>query len=117
MSAVDSQVEARAAMLAPLFAALGDTTRLRLVARLAAGGPGSATLLSAHAAVSRQAIVTHLGVLEGVGLVRSERRGRERVWELHPDRLADAHAYLDEVSQQWDDALARLREFVEREDR
>lgn len=108
-----SAVEARADALAPLFAALGDPTRLRVVARLATGGPGSATALSADASVTRQAIVRHLGVLEEAGLVRSNKRGRERVWELHPTRLVDAHAYLDEVSQQWDDALGRLQRHIE----
>lgn len=98
---------------APLFAALGDETRLRLLGRLSAGGPGSIAQLSAKSRVSRQAITKHLEVLSGAGLVRSERRGRERIWELEPKRLADAHQYLDRISQQWDDALQRLKRFVE----
>jgi len=48
------------------------------------------------------------------GLVRSHRRGRERIWELEPKRLAQAHEYLDRISSQWDDALERLKKFVER---
>ena len=98
---------------APLFAALGDETRLQLVMRLAAGGPGSITHLSANAKVSRQAISKHLDVLSGVGLVHSTRRGRERVWDLAPERLSDAHEYLDRISRMWDQAIDRLRAFVE----
>ena len=98
---------------APLFAALGDETRLRLLIRLSSGGPGSITHLSAKSAVSRQAISKHLGVLSVAGLVRSTRRGRERVWDLEPERLADAHDYLDRISRQWDEALDRLKHFVE----
>ena len=98
---------------APLFAALGDETRLRLIVRLSSGGPGSITQLSAKSNVTRQAITKHLRVLSDVGLVRSTRRGREQIWDLEPKRLTDAHEYLDRISQQWDDALDRLRRFVE----
>ncbi|MDB4892128.1 MAG: transcriptional regulator, ArsR family [Gemmatimonadetes bacterium] len=98
---------------APLFAALGDETRLRLIMRLSSGGPGSITQLSAKSDVSRQAITKHLRVLSDAGLVRSTRKGREQVWDLEPKRLADAHEYLDRISQQWDAALDRLKAFVE----
>jgi DNA-binding transcriptional ArsR family regulator len=98
---------------APLFAALGDETRLRLIGRLSAGGPGSITQLSAKANVSRQAISKHLRVLSDAGLVRSTRRGREIVWDLEPRRIAAAHKYLDHISKQWDDALDRLKASVE----
>ena len=98
---------------APLFAALGDETRLGLILRLSSGGRGSITQLSANSAVSRQAITKHLRVLADAGLVRSTRRGREQVWDLEPGRLADAHACLDRISAQWDAALARLKSFVE----
>lgn len=98
---------------APLFAALGDETRLRLIMRLSSGGPGSITQLSAKSDVSRQAITKHLRVLSDAGLVRSTRRGREQVWDLEPKRLVDAHEYLDRISRQWDAALDRLRSFVE----
>ena len=96
-----------------LFAALGDGTRLRLLARLTSGGPASIARLSARSQVSRQAITKHLEVLLGAGLVRGERRGRERIWRLEPKRLAEARAYLDLVSRHWDDALGRLKRFVE----
>jgi DNA-binding transcriptional ArsR family regulator len=108
MSRADAAVRA-----APLFAALGDETRLRLVARLSAEGPGSIARLSERSGVTRQAITKHLRVLEGAGLARSARRGRERVWSLEPRRLDDAHAFLDAVSRRWDDALERLRALVE----
>ena len=102
---------------APLFAALGDETRLQLVMRLAAGGPGSISRLSANSKVSRQAISKHLVVLSDAGLVRSMRRGREHVWELAPGRLSDAHDYIDRISRMWDLAIDRLRAFVETDDK
>jgi DNA-binding transcriptional ArsR family regulator len=98
---------------APLFAALGDGTRLQLLARLGSGGPGSTTDLSRASAVSRQAITKHLGVLSGAGLVRSRRQGRERIWELEPGRLDDARRHLEGLSRQWDETLGRLKAFVE----
>jgi DNA-binding transcriptional ArsR family regulator len=98
---------------APLFAALGDETRLRLINRLSSGGPGSITQLSSKSDVSRQAITKHLRVLADAGLVRSTRKGREQVWDLETKRLADAHEYLDKISKGWDEALDRLRSFVE----
>lgn len=98
---------------APLFAALGDKTRLGLLARLSSDGPRSIARLSTKSKVTRQAITKHLQVLAGTGLVRSRRQGRERIWELEPKRLAEAHRYLDHISQEWDDTLARLKTFVE----
>ena len=114
MSTAEPSAEGSAPKAAALFAALGDETRLRLLARMSSQGPGSATALSARADVSRQAIHKHLEILEGVGLVRSARRGRERVWEINPTGLLDTHAWLDQVSAQWDEALERLRAFVEK---
>ena len=96
-----------------LFAALGDKTRLRLVSRLCDEGPMSITRLTAGSRVTRQAITKHLRVMEGAGVVRSERHGRESVWRLDQRRLEDARHYLELISQQWDDVLGRLREFVE----
>jgi len=96
-----------------LFAALGDPTRLRLVARLCDGGPMSIARLTDGSKVSRQAITKHLRVMEGSGLLRSTRRGRERVWQVDHRRLEEARHYLDTISKQWGDALLRLRDFVE----
>lgn len=100
---------------APLFAALGDETRLRVVARLCAGGPMSIARLTAGASVTRQAVTKHLQVLADVGLARSVRLGRESVWELEPQPLDAARQTLDQISAQWDAALGRLKRFVERE--
>jgi DNA-binding transcriptional ArsR family regulator len=97
----------------PLFAALGDETRLALVARLCAGGPQSISRLTSGSAVTRQAITKHLDVLAGAGLVRDAWRGRERIWQLDTARLEEAGRYLDRISKRWDDALARLKKHVE----
>ena len=113
MSRAEGIAAAHVRDAAPLFAALGDDTRLRLLVRLSSGGPGSIARLSEKSEVSRQAITKHLSVLSEAGLVRSSQHGRERIWELEPKRLADAHDYLDRISRQWDDALERLRKLVE----
>jgi DNA-binding transcriptional ArsR family regulator len=99
----------------PVFAALGDTTRLGIVVRLAETGPLSIVRLTEGAAVSRQAITKHLRALEEAGLVRSARTGRERIWELQAKRLTEVRRYLDKISDQWDVALERLRTLVEEE--
>jgi DNA-binding transcriptional ArsR family regulator len=104
---------ARLTNVAPVFAALGDATRLRLVARLCAGGPQSITRLSEGSEVTRQAITKHLHALAGAGLVCGRRRGRERIWELQPERLATAHRCLDQISEKWDEAIGRLKALVE----
>jgi DNA-binding transcriptional ArsR family regulator len=101
------------AQAGPVFSALGDETRLALVARLCAGGPQSIARLTAGSDVTRQAITKHLDVLAGAGLVRGVRRGRERIWELDTDRLDEARSYLEKISKRWDSALARLRKHVE----
>jgi DNA-binding transcriptional ArsR family regulator len=98
---------------APVFAALGDETRLRLVARLCDQGPLSITNLVAGSKVTRQAISKHLRVMERAGLVHESRRGRESIWELEKKRLEIARGYLERISKQWDGALDRLRQFVE----
>ena len=98
---------------APVFAALGDSTRLGLVTRLCQEGPLSITKLSAGSDITRQAITKHLRVLAEAGVLRSRRDGRESVWELQPQRLEQAQRYLDQISRQWDDSLIRLRALVE----
>ena len=104
---------ARRADAAPVFAALGDGTRLRLVTRLSDGGPLSIARLSDGTGVTRQAITKHLKALADAGVVRGKRRGRERIWELQTRRLEMASRYLNEVSGQWDAAIGRLRAFLE----
>ena len=98
---------------APLFAALGDRTRLALVARPSAGGPHSIARLTVGSAVTRQAITKHLRVLSAAGLVRHTRRGRERIWQLEPARLEIARTFLAEISHLWDTRVTRLRDLVE----
>jgi DNA-binding transcriptional ArsR family regulator len=98
---------------APVFAALGDDTRLSLVARLCTSGPQPIVRLTEGAGVSRQAITKHLHTLEAAGVVRGVREGREQVWEIQPKRIAEARRYLNLISDQWDEAIERLRGFVE----
>lgn len=98
---------------APVFAALGDETRLTLVARLCGGSPMSITRLTAGSDVTRQAITKHLRVLERAGVVRGVREGRQNLFELEPRALGEARRYLDQVSAEWERALARLKAFVE----
>jgi DNA-binding transcriptional ArsR family regulator len=101
---------------APIFAALGDETRLRIVAKLSATGPLSIARLTEGEAMTRQAITKHLSVLAEAGLVRDVRHGRERRWALELTPLETARRYLDLVSERWDTALARLAELVETDD-
>ena len=96
-----------------IFAALGDQTRLLLVAPLSAQGPMSIARLTQGGSVTRQAVTKHLRVLANVGLAGSSRLGRESVWELDPEQLEAAHRCLDGISAQWDRALDRLKRFVE----
>jgi DNA-binding transcriptional ArsR family regulator len=107
---------AAALQAAPVFAALGDTTRLRLVRRLSTEGPLSITRLSEGSGMTRQAITRHLYALGKVGLVRDTREGREHVFSLDVKRLELARQYLDDVSAQWDAAAARLKAFVENDE-
>jgi DNA-binding transcriptional ArsR family regulator len=98
---------------APVFSALGDKTRLELVARLSSGGPLSISRLTAGSAVTRQAITKHLTILADAGLVRDIRVGRERLWKVETRQLEGACRCLERISSQWDDALARLKFAVE----
>lgn len=98
---------------APVFAALGDETRLRIVERLREGRPLSITALAAGETMTRQAITKHLRVLEQAGLAAARRQGREQLWELRRHRIEDARAWLDELSWQWDVALGSLKAYVE----
>jgi DNA-binding transcriptional ArsR family regulator len=96
-----------------VFAALGDQTRLRLVTRLSAEGPLSIARLTAGSTVTRQAVTKHLHVLAQAGLAHSAQLGRERIWELEPQPLLTAVECLSRISAQWDEALGRLKQFVE----
>lgn len=98
---------------APVFAALGDGTRLRLVAMLCAGGAFSIAQLTAGTDISRQAVTKHLQVLADAGLVRDVKLGRERLWEYEPARMEEARRSLDEIARQWDHALGMLKAVLE----
>jgi len=98
---------------APIFAALGDATRLYVVSRLSDGGPMSITELTDGSDVTRQAVTKHLNVLADAGLVRDSWQGRERVWELKTRQLEEARRVLDAISSKWDEALERLRAMIE----
>ncbi len=108
-----SSVADRRRMHALVFAALGDATRLSLVAKLCSGQPRSISQLTEGSRLTRQAISKHLRVLESAGIVHGVRAGRESLFELDPEPIADVKKHLDFVSQQWDQALARLKSFVE----
>ena len=99
---------------AELFAALGDPTRLALVNRLADGRPRSIGELGRDSSISRQALTKHLRVLERAGAVSSSRTGREVRFRIEHQRLEEAEAFLARVSEQWEDALQRLANHVER---
>ena len=111
-----SQLERRAQLAdrAAIFAALGDETRLALIGKLSNGPPQSISRLAEGSTLTRQAITKHLRVLEGAGVVRSVRSGRESLFLFRPEPLRELRSYLDRVSDQWDDALERLRSFVEK---
>jgi len=98
---------------APVFAALGDETRLRLVAALCDGQPKSIAQLTAGTPITRQAVTKHLQVLSRAGLVRGMKAGRERLWEFESARLEEARRSLDLIARQWDQALESLRLAVE----
>jgi DNA-binding transcriptional ArsR family regulator len=98
---------------AQVFAALGDETRLSLVAKLCGGQPHSISQLTEGSKLTRQAITKHLRVLESVGIVHGFHAGRESLFEFDPEPMAEIKGYLDFVSEQWDQALSRLKSFVE----
>lgn len=99
--------------LAGVFAALGDPTRLHLVSLLCAGGLFSIAQLTSGTELTRQAVTKHLQVLSDAGLVRDLKIGRERRWQLAPERIDEARRSLDAIGRQWESALGRLRDFVE----
>jgi len=108
-----SPASARRRGPAPVFAALGDTTRLELVSRLSDGERRSITELTEGLSLTRQAVTKHLQVLRKAGLVHQKRTGRESRYAMQPRAIADARDYLARVSAQWDEAIVRLRAVVD----
>ena len=113
MSRRRSAAAAQFTEAAPVFAALGDPTRLKLVARLCVDGPLSIARLSDGAGVTRQAVSKHLQALGTAGLVQDTWQGRDRIFSLDTARLEKARRTLDAISDHWDETLDRLRAFVE----
>jgi DNA-binding transcriptional ArsR family regulator len=101
---------------ATVFAALGDPVRLAIIARLCGDGPLPTMQLKLGTSLSRQAVTRHLRILEDVGLLRSDRVGRDRSWWIEARQFAKTREYLDEISAQWDARLRRLQSFVEDKD-
>jgi len=102
--------------LANVFAALGDPTRLKLVAVLCAGGAFSISHLTQTTAISRQGVTKHLNVLAGAGVVSDIKVGRERLWQLEPTSIDEARRTLESIGREWEMALGRLKRFVEKDD-
>ena len=99
--------------LAGVFAALGDPTRLKLVAVLCASGALSIAQLTANTDISRQGVTKHLQVLADAGVVRDVKQGRERLWQLDPVQIEEAKRTLEVIGREWDVALAKLKAFAE----
>ncbi len=100
-------------LLARVFAALGDPTRLKLIALLCAGGAFSIAQLTAGTEISRQGVTKHLHVLAEAGVVRDVKVGRERLWQLEPARIEEAKRTLEIIGRQWEAALGKLKRFAE----
>jgi DNA-binding transcriptional ArsR family regulator len=113
MSSIRSNRRAALKVRASLFAVLGAETRLELIEKISTGPPQSISRLAEGSTLTRQAITKHLRVLEGAGVVRSVRVGRESLFEFRLEPLKEIQSYLERVSGQWDQALARLKSFVE----
>jgi predicted transcriptional regulator len=96
-----------------LWSAIGDPTRRRMLDLLLAAGGGTATTLSEHLPVTRQAVAKHLGVLDRAGLVHGTPSGRERRYQVDESRLARAIAQLTSVSDAWDGRLQRIKRIAE----
>jgi len=99
--------------LAPVFFALGDRTRLRLIAVLCAGGAFSISQLTANTQITRQAVTKHLQVLADAGLVKDVKVGRERLWQFDPAQLEEARRSLEVIGRQWEQALGKLKATLE----
>jgi predicted transcriptional regulator len=96
-----------------LWSAVGDPTRRRMLDLLLSDGSGTATSLSEHLPVTRQAVAKHLVVLDRVGLVHGTTSGREKHFRVDQAQLARAVAQLTEVGEAWDSRLQRIKRIAE----
>jgi DNA-binding transcriptional ArsR family regulator len=98
-----------------VFQALADPTRRAVLGELAQQASGTtASELARPLPVSRQAVVKHLQVLADAGLVEAERAGREVRFQVRPEPLHDAVAWIADVGGRWDRRLERLKAQLER---
>ncbi len=110
----DKAPQQTATDLASVFFALGDKTRLQLIAVLCAGGAFSIAQLTANTDVSRQAVTKHLQMLADAGLVKDLKLGRERLWQFEPAAMEEARRELEIIGRQWEQALGRLKTSLEK---
>jgi len=97
-----------------VFDALGDPGRRSLVQQIAARGDATATELAAELPVTRQAVSKQLSALADAGLLRATRSGRETRYEVTPEPLGEAVAWIAEVGGRWDERLSALGRSVVR---
>lgn len=110
MLKLDSDTLARSAVV---FTALGDSTRLALVVELSDGRAQSISKLTRGTGLTRQGVTKHLFALEAAGVVVKERAGRETLFSLRPQPLEETAEVLAKISRQWDDAIHRLKTFLQ----
>ena len=94
-----------------LFSALADPTRRAMVERLSRG-PASVSELARPLPMSLPAAMQHLGVLEAVGLVRSQKMGRVRMCSIEPSALSLAEQWINARRIQWERRLDRLGNYL-----
>jgi DNA-binding transcriptional ArsR family regulator len=98
-----------------VFVALADPTRRAILARLASGGPATATDLAARLPITRQAIAKHLTLLAEAGLVTAEPGERRRVrYRLRSAPMQVAQQFLAALTRDWDGRLAALKDHLDR---
>ena len=115
MSTRRHRTELRRGSAAEVFAALGDETRLLILAKLCEGRRPSISELTEGTKLTRQAVTKHLRVLENARIVHARRAGRERLFDLDPVPIWEMKEYLENVGNAWEGALGRLKLFVEGE--
>jgi DNA-binding transcriptional ArsR family regulator len=100
----------------PIFAALADPMRRRLLLSLAESSPKTATQLAGEYPITRQGILKHLNILEEAGLVAVQQQGREKRYTLTPAPLSEVDQWIKTIGSKWDERLLRLKTLVENEE-